>query len=110
MVVVDSAIAGELANNIEKRGLIVDTYSRPSDLLANLSKYDRSTRISTGYRFHNDEMNGRELLTHLFEAGYTDLCYLTVLECKNDLPYCVCYISKQYCGYLDELVKGLPKR
>jgi len=96
IVIVDGAIACELAKNIEKRGLIVDAYSRPSDLLANLSKYDKSTRISSGYRFCNDEMNGRELLTHLFESGYTDLCYLTVLDFDYSLPYYVRYISKQY--------------
>jgi len=94
IVIVDGAIACELANNIEKRGLVVDAYSRPSDLLANLSKYSKDTRISFGYVFNGD-IWGLELAKRLHEAGYVNLYMLTWSDFKFcEIPYYVKHLPK----------------
>jgi hypothetical protein len=112
IVLVDNTVSTlcEMADHIRKTGRIVDIYRHPSQLLENLSKYDKNIRIVMGYIFdemRGSKINGIKLAERLHEAGYSDLHMFTYSTLKwLNIPLYLRAISKIGNDY-DALLEGL---
>jgi FixJ family two-component response regulator len=68
----DETFVSTLQFVFEKRGVLVDTYTKLDDFLNNLDEYSKDTKIVTDYDIKS-EINGLDLVQKLHKLGYTKL-------------------------------------
>jgi len=84
-----------IASVLRKKSFEADTYGSPTELLSNIHKYAKDTKICMGQEFGEYQIKGIELAKKLNELGYTKLYLFTGYRLDDlDIPYYVTAISK----------------
>ncbi|MDR1235548.1 MAG: PAS domain-containing sensor histidine kinase [Holosporaceae bacterium] len=68
--------ADNISDVLRSKGMEVDTYYNPGDLIKNLSRYDINIKIVMDNYFQGD-ITGEDFAKKLFESGFERVCLLT---------------------------------
>lgn len=89
------------------KGMVVDTYTNPHELLDNIAKYAYETKIAIDNNYNNSNLKGTDIAQKLHDMGYTNL-YILSGENPEDID-CEGYATALLKTDIDSIQKILSK-
>ncbi|MBP9742920.1 MAG: hypothetical protein KBD37_06145, partial [Burkholderiales bacterium] len=89
------------------KGMVVDTYTNPHELLDNIAKYAYETKIAIDNNYKNSDLKGTDIAQKLHDIGYNNL-YILSGENSEDID-CNDYATALLKTDIDSIQKILSK-